>query len=159
MNMTPLRPDLLVQMCTDDVDVLEAYIGLDRDKPFFGQILGKARLTEQVSISGTSDVTNLIKFYFRVYDPRIHGPHLSNQMLLIHLTCDVSADSITSDSIRRLRAEEQTWGGRAFWLYTPDSDLSGADLQCRRFITRIQSVSRENDLIKLVKAHCSMRRK
>ena len=141
---------------TDRIAVTNAVLLLDSTSPQFGHITGRARTLDPVVVSapyGERQVDTL-QFLFRVYDRLAHRPEMQNQMLRLNLELppqdgDAADPRFAADA---LHISETPYGHMGFWIDTPDHVLRGQDLTARRFIRKLQAVSKQRRWLELLRA-------
>lgn len=123
------------EISTDDVTVLAAYISFDITSLYYGKL---------VLLTVTPD-NQIRKFYFGIYDPNLHGPHLSNEMKWHDI---VKPSTMIKDCFYTM-PDETGYGKRAYWDYTPMSYLEQngdeSDVIMRKFLNNIKAYSRKMD--------------
>ena len=113
-------------------EILKAYLGRNPGKYYFGKILAVLCYND----------TRYFKVIFHVWRPH-QVSALANRMTSIselvsstHLGCSY------------LETIETDFGKKAFWLYTPDSELDAESLELRTVARELKAYSVKNQLCK-----------
>lgn len=115
-------------------EILKAYLGKNPGRNYFGKILAVLRYNE----------TRYFKVIFHVWRPH-QVSSLANRMTVI---CELVAQPHLGYSESYLESVETEFGKKAFWLYTPDSELDDESLELRAVAKELKAYSVKNQLCK-----------
>ena len=120
-----------------DTRIIKAYLGQCKDQPYFGQIITVFSYKDRVFV-----------MRFHVWKPH-QPPSMANRM------SEISEFKVkTYHGFDVIEQADTDFGLKAFWLYTPDSELDEDDLVLRAIAKALKKYSVDNHLCKKFRTAC-----